>query len=65
MILMKLSLGFLLADLYQHFGIYVVAFALSFWFMGKTDLKSYELKSQVICLHTRYGNNIINHTQNI
>ena len=30
MILMKLSLGFLLTDLYQHFGIYVVAFALSF-----------------------------------
>ena len=39
MTLMKLRLGFLITDLFQHFGIYVVAFSLKYLFIDNRRLK--------------------------
>ena len=68
MTLMKLRLDFLFTDLSQHFGIYLVTFALKFFIHGHGSeiIKIIcDVKSKVICLHNRYGNNINNRTQNI
>ena len=61
MILMKLRLDF-------NLQVFLNILEYSFLFMGKgkRGLKIiYNIKSKVLCLLNKYGNNISNHTQNI
>ena len=68
MTLMKLRLDFLFADLSQHFGIYFLVVARKFFIHGhEINLLKiiFDVKSEVVCSHNKYGNNISNHTQNV